>query len=205
MKLFIYLQQKRKAKIINNSNMKTLKYLRLLYFTSFVLLCITACSNDNEVKLDGNDDSRGNTSLTVNGTTFSGSYGYWNTAKLNSDTWYQLWIFNTDINSQRDPLHSICITYNKTNGDVTSLATGEFNNYEVSLSIISKDTSKEQDYVAYSGMNDNTDKIKVTKSGSTYKLEVPALRYTTLTGEGSYSGSSFTFSGTLKEMPKTNQ
>ena len=205
MKLFIYLQQKRKAKIINNSNMKTLKYLRLLYFTSFVLLCITACSNDNEVKLDGNDDSRGNTSLTVNGTTFSGSYGYWNTEKLNSDTWYQLWIFNTDINSQRDPLHSICITYNKTNGDVTSLATGEFNNYEVSLSIISKDTSKEQDYVAYSGMNDNTDKIKVTKSGSTYKLEVPALRYTTLTGEGSYSGSSFTFSGTLKEMPKTDQ
>ena len=185
--------------------MKTLKYLRLLYFTSFVMLCITACSNDNEVKLDGNDDSRGNTSLTVNGTTFSGNYGYWNTAKLNSDTWYQLWIFNTDINSQRDPLHSICITYNKTNGDVTSLATGEFNNYEVSLSIISKDTSKEQDYVAYSGMNDNTDKIKVTKSGSTYKLEVPALRYTTLTGEGSYSGSSFTFSGTLKEMPKTNQ
>ncbi len=182
--------------------MKTLKYLSMMAFAAIMSFGLTACNNDDDN--GGGGGTRGKTSVTVNGTTFSVSYGYWDAIATNNETvMYQFYAYNNKIENWKDPIHHVSVIYSSNSTIVTGLETGTFDSYTVSVGITTANDLKDIAYYAYAGENGNTGKIKVSKSGDTYTIEVPSLNYHTFENENkTFPGTAFSFTGTLAKMPQ---
>ena len=181
----------------------------MLLMTAAMTIGFAACSDDDDNNTDGVPFGGGNPSITVNGITFSGSYAFFNIDTANeTDTFYELWISNSNYPSINDPLVNISIVYRVTGGSTTQIATGEFDNFQVSLSSIGSDDSKDRMFSAFNKSDGNDAKLKVSKSGSNISIEVPALNYTQIypTPETTttYPGGACSYSGSIKQMPEQN-
>ena len=138
--------------------------------------------------------------MKVDGTTFSVYDARWSAEVLNgNDTFYTLQIANSDTFGGADPFDVVSIVYKVTNGSTTELATGEFADFDVSLTKIGSSVDKQ--FYAGSTLNGNNAKLKVTKSGGGYQIQFGAMKYTidSTTSTTTYDGTAFSFSGTVKK------
>lgn len=186
--------------------MKTMRTIGMMLMTAVMAFGMSACTDDNADNgvpptIDGD---RNSTSITVNGTTFSVFYACWDAKVLNgNDTFYTLSIYNSTTLGGADPFDTVSIVYKVVNGSQTALATGEFSNFDVCVSRLSSNSSKDRIYYGYSTEYGNKAKLKVTKSGSNYKIQFGAMKYVV---DGSvnaqtYKGTDFSFSGAVtKEL-----
>lgn len=176
---------------------------------------VWTCSFDAEVELDGTvvernieyysrvrDDraARGGASVKVDGTTFSVYDARWTADVLNgNDTFYTVQISNSDTFGGADPFDVVSIVYKVTNGSTTELATGEFADFDVSLTKIGSSADKQ--FYAGSTLNGNNAKLKVTKNGGSYQIQFGAMKYTveSTTSTTTYDGTAFSFSGAVKK------
>lgn len=176
---------------------------------------VWTCAFDAEVELDGTvvernieyysrvrDDrsARGGASVKVDGTTFSVYDAHWKADVANgNDTFYTIQIANSDTFAGSDPFDVVSIVYKVTNGSQTELATGEFADFDVSLTKIGSSVDKQ--FYAGSGLNGNNAKLKVTKSGGGYQIQFGAMKYTveSTTSTTTYDGTAFSFSGAVKK------
>jgi hypothetical protein len=174
---------------------------------------VWTCSFDAEVELDGTvvernieyysrvrDDraARGGASVKVDGTTFSVYDAHWKADVANgNDTFYTIQIANSDTFGGSDPFDVVSIVYKVTNGSTTELATGEFADFDVSLTKIGSSADKQ--FYAGSTLNGNNAKLKVTKNGGSYQIQFGAMKYTidSTTSTTTYNGTAFSFSGTV--------
>lgn len=179
-----------------------MKYFGMLVMGAMMAFGFTACGSDDDNN-DGGGSRGGKTSVTVNGKTFSGSYAFYNIETTDGVTWYELWISNCNLPSVSDPWECLTVLYPVTDGSTTQMASGEFSDYQLSVTSASMDESKDVAYYAFSGYNGNTGKVKVTVSGSTVSVEVPALNYVSSLAENAptYAGGAFSFSGSMSKMP----
>ena len=145
---------------------------------------------------------RGGASIAIDGTKFSVSYANWSADVLNgNDTFYTLQIANSDTFLGADPFDVVSIVYKVTNGSTNELATGEFSDFEVSVTRLSSNEANERMFYAFG--SDNDAKLMVKKSGSGYQIQLGAMKYTTDGGADSptYNGSAFSFAGPVaKEL-----
>jgi hypothetical protein len=151
-------------------------------------------------RLRDSDERGGSASVKVDGTTFSVYNACWKADVLNgSDTFYTVQIANSDVFAGADPFDVVSIVYKVTNGSQTELATGEFANFDVSLTKIGSSVDKQ--YYAGSTLNGNNAKLKVTKSGGSYQIQFGPMKYTTDGSAGSptYNGTAFSFTGAVKK------
>lgn len=176
---------------------------------------VWTCAFDAEVELDGTvierdieyysrlrDDcaERGGASVKVDGTTFSVFDAHWKVDVANgNDTFYTIHIGNSDTFAGCDPFDVVSIVYKVTNGSQTELATGEFADFDVSLTKIGSTADKQ--YYAGSTLNGNNAKLKVTKSGGGYQIQFGAMKYTvdSTTSTTTYNGTAFSFAGAVKK------
>ena len=171
---------------------------------------VWTCSYDSEVEFDGTvlertieyysrvrePGERGGASVKVDGTTFSVSYANWKADVLNgNDTFYTIQIANSDTFGGADPFDVVSIVYKVANGKTNELATGEFSDFEVSVTRLSSNEANDRMFYAFG--SDSKAKLKVTKSGSGYQIQFGAMKYTTDGGTGSptYDGSAFSYTG----------
>ena len=171
---------------------------------------VWTCSYDSEVDLDGTvlertieyysrvrePGERGGASVKVDGTTFSVSYANWKADVLNgNDTFYTIQIANSDTFLGTDPFDVVSIVYKVANGKTNELATGEFSDFEVSVTRLSANEANDRMFYAFG--SDSNAKLKVAKSGSGYQIQFGAMKYTTDGGTGSptYDGSAFSYTG----------
>ncbi|MBQ4386898.1 MAG: hypothetical protein II822_04795 [Prevotella sp.] len=185
--------------------MKTMKYFGMLLMGAVIAFSLTACGDD-----DDNDSSvsfgGGSASVTVNGTTFSASRAYWHIDTANAnDTFYELMIMNCSLPSITDPWVTISVLYHVAGGSTSQMVSGEFDDYQVSLSYVSSDDSKDRSYIAFGKQDGNSGKVKVSVSGNNISVEVPALKYTNALSSGTttYDGGAFTFSGSMSKIPES--
>ena len=175
---------------------------------------VWTCAFDAEVELDGTvvernieyysrvrDDraARGGASVKVDGTTISVYDAHWKADVLNgNDTFYTIQIANSDTFGGADPFDVVSIVYKVTNGSQTELATGEFADFDVSLTKIGSSVDKQ--FYAGSTLNGNNAKLKVTKSGGGYQIQFGAMKYTvdSTTSTTTYNGTAFSFAGAVK-------
>lgn len=175
---------------------------------------VWTCSFDAEVELDGTvvernieyysrirDDraARGGASVKVDGTTFSVYDAHWKADVANgNDTFYTIQIANSDTFGGSDPFDVVSIVYKVTNGSTTELATGEFADFDVSLTKIGSSADKQ--FYAGSTLNGNNAKLKVTKNGGSYQIQFGAMKYTveSTTSTTTYDGTAFSFAGAVK-------
>ena len=177
---------------------------------------VWTCTYDSEVEQDGTVLERvveyyspvreapergGSASVTVNGTTFSVYNARWDASILNgNETFYTLQVYNCDVLAGADPMDIVSIVYKVSNGSQTALATGEFTDFEVSLTRTGSNDSQDRQY--YSNFTDNTGtKLKVSKSGSGYLVQFGAMKYTVdgSAGATTYNGSVFSFAGAVNK------
>ena len=175
---------------------------------------VWTCAYDSEVDLDGTvlertieyyspvreSGERGGASVKVDGTTFSVYDACWKADVLNgNDTFYTVQIANSDTFGGADPFEVVSIVYKVVNGSTTELATGEFADFDVSLTKIGSSVDKQ--FYAGSTLNGNNAKLKVTKSGGIYQIQFGAMKYTVdaTTSTTTYNGTAFSFSGTVKK------
>ena len=181
-----------------------MKYFGMLVMGAMMAFGFTACGSDDDNN-DGGGSRGGKTSVIVNGKTFSGSYAFYNIETTDGVTWYELWISNCNLPSVSDPWECLSILYPVKGGSTTQMASGEFSDYQVAATSASMDETKDVAYYAFSGSNGNTGKVKVTVSGNTVSVEVPALNYVTSFAENaqSYAGGAFSFSGSMSKIPSS--
>ena len=175
---------------------------------------VWTCSYDSEVDLDGTvlertieyyspvrePGERGGASVKVDGTTFSVYDAHWSAEVLNgNETFYTLQIANSDTFGGADPFDVVSIVYKVTNGSTAELATGEFADFDVSLTKIGSSADKQ--FYAGSTLNGNNAKLKVTKNGGGYQIQFGAMKYTidSTTSTTTYDGTAFSFSGAVKK------
>ena len=176
---------------------------------------VWTCAFDAEVELDGTvvernieyysrvrDDrsARGGASVKVDGTTFSVYDAHWKADVANgNDTFYTIQIANSDTFAGSDPFDVVSIVYKVTNGSQTELATGEFADFDVSLTKIGSSVDKQ--FYAGSGLNGNNAKLKVTKSGGGYQIQFGAMKYTveSTTSTTTYNGTAFSYAGAVNK------
>lgn len=175
---------------------------------------VWTCSFDAEVELDGtvvernveyysrlrDRAERGGASVTVDGTTFSVNDAHWTADVLNgNDTFYTIQIANSDTFAGADPFNVVSIVYKVANGSTAELATGEFADFDVSLTKIGSSVDKQ--FYAGSTLNGNNAKLKVTKSGGGYQIQFGAMKYTvdSTTSTTTYNGTAFSFAGAVKK------
>ena len=185
-----------------------MRTIGMMLMAAMMAFSMSACTNENDdnstpAGLDGGSD-RAVSSITVNGTTFSVFYACWDAKVLNgNDTFYTVSIYNSSTLGGADPFDTVSIVYKVVNGSQTALATGEFTSFDVCVSRLSSDETKDRLYYAYSTEYGNAGKLNVTKSGSGYQIEFGAMKYII---EGSpeattYNGTAFSFSGAVtKEL-----
>lgn len=171
---------------------------------------------DSSVALDGTVEERtieyysrvrepaergGSASVTVNGTTFSVNNAYWDVAVANgSDAFYTLQFYNFNKLGDADPMDIVTIVYKVSGGSQTELATGEFADFEVSLTRMGSNEAQDRQYYTFS--SDNTGaKLKVAKSGAGYQVRFGAMKYTVdgSAGATTYNGTAFNFTGGFKK------
>lgn len=176
---------------------------------------VWTCAFDAEVELDGTvvernieyysrvrDDrsARGGASVKVDGTTFSVYDAHWKADVANgNDTFYTIQIANSDTFAGSDPFDVVSIVYKVTNGSTTELATGEFADFDVSLTKIGSSVDKQ--FYASSTLNGNNAKLKVTKSGGGYQIQFGAMKYTvdSTTSTTTYNGTAFSYAGAVNK------
>lgn len=176
---------------------------------------VWTCAFDAEVELDGTvvernieyysrvrDDrsARGGASVKVDGTTFSVYDAHWKADVANgNDTFYTIQIANSDTFAGSDPFDVVSIVYKVTNGSQTELATGEFADFDVSLTKIGSSVDKQ--FYASSTLNGNNAKLKVTKSGGGYQIQFGAMKYTvdSTTSTTTYNGTAFSYAGAVNK------
>lgn len=177
---------------------------------------VWTCTYDSEVEQDGTVLERvveyyspvreapergGAASVTVNGTTFSVYNARWDATVLNgSETFYTLQIYNCDALAGADPMDIVSIVYKVPNGSQTALATGEFTDFEVSLTRTGSNDAQDRQY--YSNFTDNAGaKLKVSKTGNGYLVQFGAMKYTIdgTAGATTYNGSVFSFAGAVNK------
>lgn len=143
----------------------------------------------------------GSASVTVNGTTFSVDNARWDATVLNgNETFYTLQIYNCDVLGGADPMDIVSIVYKVPNGSQTALATGEFTDFEVSLTRTGSNEAQDRQY--YTNFSDNAGaKLKVSKTGSGYLVQFGAMKYTVdgSAGATTYNGSVFSFAGAINK------
>ena len=189
--------------------MKTLKFFGMLLMGAMMALSFTACGSD-----DDDDDNRGGgggggsaqgaTSITVNGTTFSGSYAFYHIDKESNETFYEIWLTNCNLPNVQDPWMTIGIMYMVEGGSTTQVASGEFDNFQISLSLITSDNSKDKTFIGYGREASNQGKLKVSVNGNNITIDAPAMKYYDglTTSAKSYDGAGFAFNGTIAKMPE---
>ena len=93
----------------------------------------------------------------------------------------------------------VSIVYKVVNGSTTELATGEFADFDVSLTKIGSSVDKQ--FYAGSTLNGNNAKLKVTKIGGGYQIQFGAMKYTidSTTSTTTYDGTAFSYSGSVKK------
>ena len=175
---------------------------------------VWTCAYDSDVDHDGTvlertieyysrvrePGERGGASVKVDGTTFSVSYANWKADVLNgNDTFYTIQIANSDTFLGTDPFDVVSIVYKVVNGSTTELVTGEFADFDVSLTKIGSSVDKQ--FYAGSTLNGNNAKLKVTKSGGGYQIQFGAMKYTidSTTSTTTYDGTAFSYSGSVKK------
>ena len=139
---------------------------------------------------------RGGASITIDGTKFSVSHANWKADVLNgNDTFYTLQVANSANFADVDPYDVVSIVYKVANGNVNELATGEFSDFEVSVTRLSANEANDRTFYAF-GSDDNV-KLYVVKNGSGYQIKLDAMKYTTDGGAASptYDGSAFSYAG----------
>lgn len=171
---------------------------------------VWTCAYNSEVDLDGTvlertieyysrvrePGERGGASVKVDGTTFSVSYANWKADVLNgNDTFYTIQIANSDTFGGTDPFDVVSIVYKVANGNINELATGEFSDFEVSVTRLSANEANDRMFYAFG--SDSNAKLKVAKSGSGYQIQFGAMKYTTDGGTNSptYDGTAFSYTG----------
>ena len=171
---------------------------------------VWTCAYNSEVDLDGTvlertieyyspvrePGERGGASVKVDGTTFSVSYANWKADVLNgNDTFYTIQIANSDTFGGSDPFDVVSIVYKVANGNINELATGEFSDFEVSVTRLSANEANDRMFYAFG--SDSNAKLKVAKSGSGYQIQFGAMKYTTDGGANSptYDGTAFSYTG----------
>ena len=177
---------------------------------------VWTCTYDTSVAPDGTVEERtieyysrvrepaergGSASVTVNGTTFSVNNAYWDVAVANgSDAFYTLQFYNFNKLGDADPMDIVTIVYKVSGGSQTELATGEFADFEVSLTRMGSNEAQDRQYYTFS--SDNTGaKLKVAKSGAGYQVQFGAMKYTVdgSAGATTYNGTAFNFTGGFKK------
>ena len=177
---------------------------------------VWTCAYNSEVDFDGTVLERtveyyspvrdavergGSASVTVNGTTFSVDNARWDATVLNgNETFYTLQIYNCDVLGGADPMDIVSIVYKVPNGSQTALATGEFTDFEVSLTRTGSNEAQDRQY--YTNFSDNAGaKLKVSKTGSGYLVQFGAMKYTVdgSAGATTYNGSVFSFAGAINK------
>ena len=137
-----------------------------------------------------------NSEVDLDGTTFSVSYANWKADVLNgNDTFYTIQIANSDTFGGSDPFDVVSIVYKVANGNINELATGEFSDFEVSVTRLSANEANDRMFYAFG--SDSNAKLKVAKSGSGYQIQFGAMKYTTDGGANSptYDGTAFSYTG----------
>ena len=186
--------------------MKTMKYFGMLVMGAIMAFGFTACGSDDDDNGGGGGGSRATTSVTINGTTFGVSNAYWNIETANqNDTFYELTLMNCNWPNVSDPLMSIGIIYHVKDGSTAQMLSGEFDDYQVAVSLVSQDETKDKSYIAYSKLDDNSGKLKVTISGNSVTVQVPALKYYNgfESSTTTYPGGAFSFTGSMSKLPET--
>ena len=177
---------------------------------------VWTCTYDSSVAPDGTVEERtieyysrvrepaergGGASVTVNGTTFSVYNARWDATVLNgNETFYTLQVYNCDVLGGADPMDIVSIVYKVDNGSQTELATGEFTDFEVSLTRMGSDEAQDRQY--YTNFSDNAGaKLKVSKTGNGYLVQFGAMKYTVdgTAGATTYKGSVFSFAGAVNK------
>ena len=181
--------------------MKTIKLFGLMLVAAFLMIGVNACGDDNDEPFGGSTGK-----ITVNGTTFSINRAYWSAELLNeTDYFYTIMLTNRDLNNIKDPWHAITIVYHTTNGTTDTFATGEFDDFEVSLTIASSDESKDRQYYAFSQENDNNNAKLVVSANGGITVSFDAMNYTDgINSTKVYSGPAFTYTGSVSKMPNIN-
>ena len=171
---------------------------------------VWTCSYNSDVDLDGTVLERiieyyspvklgvkGGASVGVNGTTFSVYNAYWDVNVANgNDTFYTLQFYNFDKLGGADPMDIVTIIYKVTGGGQTAPATGEFTDFDVSVTRISSNEAQDKQYYTYDADNPNA-KLKVTKNGSGYMVQFGAMKYTDGNTTTTYDGTAFSFAGSF--------
>ena len=171
---------------------------------------VWTCSYNTDVDLDGTVLERtieyyspvkfgvkGGASVAVNGTTFSVYNAYWDVNVANgNDTFYTLQFYNFDKLGGADPMDIVTIIYKVTGGGQTAPATGEFTDFDVSVTRISSNEAQDKQYYTYDADNPNA-KLKVTKNGSGYLVQFGAMKYTDGNSTTTYNGTAFSFAGSF--------
>lgn len=173
---------------------------------------VWTCSFDSSVAPDGTVEERtieyysrlrdpaerGGASVTVAGTTFSVYNAYWDVVVANgSDAFYTIQIYNFNKLGAVDPMDFVTIVYKVPDGSQTELATGEFDNFQVSLTRTGSNASGDRQFYTVDGHNENA-KLKVTKSGSGYQIQFDSMQYTDGISSSIYVGTAFDFTGGFK-------
>ena len=177
---------------------------------------VWTCTYDSDVEQDGTVLERvveyyspvrgafgsgSSASVTVNGTTFTVDNARWTVDVLNgSDAFYTLQFYNFDVLGGADPMDIVSIVYRVPNGSQTELATGEFTDFEVSLTRTGSNEAQDRQYYALSSDTPNA-KLKVSKTGGGYLVQFGAMKYTVdgSAGATTYNGSVFSFAGAVNK------
>ncbi|MBP5560210.1 MAG: hypothetical protein J6X70_00190 [Muribaculaceae bacterium] len=177
--------------------MKTFRFLGMLLVATLVAFGMSSCGDDENDEPFGGGTSQ----ITVNGTTFKVNRAYWSAEVLNeNDVFYTLYLYNCDATNPTDPWHAVTIIYKVVDGATDTFATGEFDDFEVSLSIVSADSSKDRWYLGNSNQDGNSAKLRVSKEGG-ITVSFDAMKYGDGINAPQYMGTSFTFTGSIQKYP----
>lgn len=174
--------------------MKAIKLFGTLLLVAAMAIGFTSCGDKDE-------PFGSSSSVTVNGNNFKVNRAYWFVREANeNDVFYVIMLTSSDLNNPKDPLTTISIVYNVPGGSTDTFATGEFNAFDVSLSIVSNDDSKDRQFYGSSNEDGNNATLKITKDGGitvqfdgmNYKLEPTATE--------KFAGTAFSYTGSVSKL-----
>lgn len=180
--------------------MKTRKTFVLMLMAAMVAFGFVACGSDDDNTTSPPSGGTGGTtsSITVGGATFSVFNGYWRANVLNgNEVFYTLQLYNFTSTQSAEPTDIVTVTYKVQNGSPSAIATGEFTNFQVSLTKVSNNSTADRQYYAFGDQNGNNAKLKVTQSGSGYTVEFGGMKYTDGESATTFDGTAFSFTGTF--------
>ena len=173
-----------------------MKSIGMMLMAAMVAFGFVACGSDDDNTPAPPAGPGGTSSITVGGTAFGVSYAYWDARVLNEHhTFYTLQFLNTQTIGAADPMDVVSITYQVNDGSQAAPATGEFTDFQVSVTKLSSNPALDRMFIASSTLNGNNAKLKVTGSGAGYQVEFGAMKYTDGVNTTTYDGTAFSFTG----------